>query len=68
MTQGRPKKDRADAKRCPLNMRTTPALRERLEKCAARSGRSLAQEVEYRLEQSVMVDSVVEWIERRMAE
>ena len=36
----------------PLNMRTTRELREKLEKNAANSGRSLAQEVEYRLEQS----------------
>ncbi len=36
----------------PLNMRTTRKLRERLEKEAADSGRSLAQEVERRLEWS----------------
>jgi hypothetical protein len=33
-------------------MRTTKQVRERLEKAAAASGRSLAQEVEYRLERS----------------
>ena len=41
-----------EGKRTPLNMRTTRELRERLEREAADSGRSLAQEVEFRLEQS----------------
>jgi hypothetical protein len=39
-------------KRYPLGLRTTKELRERLEAARAASGRSLAQEVEYRLEQS----------------
>lgn len=39
-------------KRHPLNMRTTAHLRGRLEAAAVRSGRSLAQEVEHRLEMS----------------
>ncbi len=39
-------------KRVPLNMRTTRETREKLEKSAAGSGRSLVQEVEYRLERS----------------
>lgn len=39
-------------KRYPLNMRTTKETRERLEAAAAANGRSLAQEVETRLEQS----------------
>ncbi len=41
-----------EGKRVPLNMRTTRETREKLEKSAAESGRSLAQEVEYRLERS----------------
>ncbi len=41
-----------EGKRVPLNMRTTRELRERLEKEAADSGRSLTQEVEHRLKQS----------------
>ncbi len=41
-----------EGKRVPLNMRTTRETREKLEKSAAGSGRSLAQEVEYRLERS----------------
>src|SRR5258705_10464765 len=39
-------------KRYPLNMRTTRELRERIEAAARASGRSLVQEVEFRLEQS----------------
>jgi TraY domain len=45
-----------DGKRSPLNMRTTRALREKLEKAAGQSGRSLVQEVEARLEQSLNGD------------
>ncbi len=41
-----------EGKRTPLNMRTTRELRERLEREAADSGRSLVQEVEFRLERS----------------
>ncbi len=40
----------------PLNMRTTQEIRERLEKAAADSGRSLVQEVETRLERSFLVE------------
>jgi hypothetical protein len=39
-------------KRHPLNMRTTKETRERLEAAASTNGRSLAQEVEVRLERS----------------
>src|SRR5215831_968681 len=39
-------------KRYPLNMRTTKELRDKIEQAAAASGRSLVQEVEFRLEQS----------------
>lgn len=39
-------------KRPPLSLRTTEALRKRLEENALLSGRSLAQEVEFRLERS----------------
>jgi hypothetical protein len=45
-----------DGKRSPLNMRTTRDLREKLEKAAGKSGRSLVQEVEARLEQSLNGD------------
>jgi|SRR5262245_25470880 len=39
-------------KRYPLNMRTTKELRDNIEEAAMASGRSLVQEVEFRLEQS----------------
>jgi hypothetical protein len=45
-----------EGKRSPLNMRTTKDLREKLEKAAGKSGRSLVQEVEARLEQSLNGD------------
>ncbi|TXN41424.1 Arc family DNA-binding protein [Methylobacterium sp. WL30] len=41
-----------EGKRVPLNMRSTRELRDRLETAAEKSGRSIAQEVEFRLEQS----------------
>jgi hypothetical protein len=46
-------------KRHPLNMRTTAEIRDRLEAAAAANGRSLAQEVESRLERSFEQDSRV---------
>ena len=45
-----------EIKRHPLNMRTTKGVRERLERAAAKSGRSLTQEVERRLERSIDFD------------
>lgn len=47
-----------DGKRHPLNMRTTKDMRDRLERAAVESGRSLAQEVEYRLDRSFVDDSL----------
>jgi uncharacterized protein (DUF1778 family) len=43
-------------KRYPLNMRTTDEVRRALEEAAKQSGRSLAQEVEARLERSFTAD------------
>lgn len=52
-----PKNTKRDlSKRRPLNMRTTPAIRSRLDKESKLSGRSLAQEVEKRLEESFAKD------------
>ena len=48
-----------EGKRVPLNMRTTRKTREKLEKSAADSGRSLAQEVEARLERSFTGDGII---------
>ena len=48
-------------KRVPLNMRTTRELRRHLEKAAANSGRSLAQEIEIRLERSFTEAANLQW-------
>ena len=50
--------DNDSRKRFPLNMRTTSAVRARLEAAARASGRSLAAEVEYRLERSFVIEDV----------
>jgi hypothetical protein len=55
---GRPSQVPGQIKRVPLNMRTTPGTRARLEAAAEKSGRSLVQEVEFRLEQSFASDDV----------
>ena len=47
--QGRRLKDQ---RRVPLSMRITPQVREELERASERSGRSLTQEAEFRLESS----------------
>jgi hypothetical protein len=59
-----PRQTRARAKpragkRYPLNMRTTKAIRDKLEHAAATAGRSLAQEVELRLEQSFLLQELM---------
>ncbi|WP_082645870.1 TraY domain-containing protein [Bradyrhizobium valentinum] len=47
------KRKKTSGKRHPLNMRTTQELRDRMENAAQRSGRSLAAEVEVRMEHSL---------------
>jgi hypothetical protein len=54
-----PRTTRADGKRHPLNMRTTLETRQRLETAAAANGRSLAQEVEARLERSFLEEAAL---------
>jgi hypothetical protein len=49
---GRRSKTESRGKRYPLNMRTTKELRDQLERAAVDSGRSLAQEVEFRIGRS----------------
>lgn len=44
-------------KRFPLNLRTTQEIREQLEEAARMSGRSLAQEIETRVEQTFRRDA-----------
>ena len=50
--RGRPPLPPGEGKKVPLNMRTTREIRTRLEDAAKASGRSLAHEVEYRLDQT----------------
>lgn len=50
--RGRPRLPPEEGKRHPINMRTTKEVREKLEAASRWSGRSLAQEVEYRIEQA----------------
>jgi hypothetical protein len=57
---------RKEGKRHPLNMRTTKELREKLEQAAAKSGRSLVGEVEYRLERSFDRDETVKLAKSEM--
>jgi hypothetical protein len=45
-----------EGKKSPLNMRTTLALREKIEAACAKSGRSMVQEVEFRLERSFWLE------------
>lgn len=47
-SRGRPREG-SDLKCAPINVRTTPVLRRRIEEACARSGRSMAKEVECRL-------------------
>jgi hypothetical protein len=64
--RGRPPLPPEDGKRYPLGIRTTKALRERILKASRASGRSLAQEIEFRLEQSFERDDFLRVVERRI--
>jgi hypothetical protein len=54
--RGRPALPAGEGKRYPLNMRTTAEIRDRLVAAANASGRSFAQEAEFRIEQSYAED------------
>ena len=54
--RGRPKLADGAGKRSSFNTRITPHLKERLEQEAAINGRSLSEEIEFRLEQSFMFE------------
>lgn len=55
--KGRPPLPKGKAKREAIGLRTTPELKERLQKAADKSGRSLSQEAEFRIELSYLADS-----------
>jgi hypothetical protein len=57
--RGRPPLPRGKGKRYNLGIRTTKELRDLLRKAAALSGRSVAQEIEFRLERSFERDESV---------
>jgi hypothetical protein len=52
-------------RRYPLNMRTTKALRDKLDQAKSASGRSLLQEVEHRVENSFRMDELFGGAEMR---
>ncbi len=52
-------RERKATKVAPLNMRTTPEMRARLERAASESGRSLVKEVEKRIERSFEIEGGV---------
>jgi hypothetical protein len=58
--RGRPSVPAEKAKRYPLAIRTTKRLKDLLQHAADSSGRSLAQEVEFRLELSLQADEINE--------
>lgn len=58
------KKAAAKGKRYAMNMRTTAEVRQQLEAAASSSGRSLAQEIEFRIERSLLEErSMIEALE-----
>jgi hypothetical protein len=57
---GRPTESPTGPKRVALSMRTTQAVRDRLDAARSESGRSLAQEVEFRLGRTIDIDDAME--------
>ena len=53
---GRPTKPPKPGERVALGLRVTPEMKRKLEKAAVKSGRSLSQEVEWRIERSLVFD------------
>src|ERR1700687_5673936 len=49
---GRPTRSPQPGERVPMSFRVTPELKEKIDRVAGGSGRSVAQEIEIRLEQS----------------
>ena len=58
--RGRPRLPAEEGKRYPIAIRTTKELKERLERASKASGRSLAQELEFRLEHSFEVQDIAD--------
>jgi hypothetical protein len=66
--RGRPALPAEEGKRYPLGIRTTKALRDALLTASRASGRSLAQEIEFRLERSLLEVNVAEMLEAQLHE
>lgn len=60
----RPKLPEGEGKRHNLHIRTTADLMSKLKASAASSGRSMAQEVEFRLEQSINGETLEQTLTR----
>ena len=56
---GRPPLPPAEVKRHPVGICTTAQLKAQLESSAAASGRSVASEIEHRLERSIVIDALL---------
>jgi hypothetical protein len=57
--RGRPALPAEEAKRHPLGIRTTKKLKDLLQRAADSSGRSVAQEIEFRLEQCFSLETIL---------
>ena len=54
---GKPKRDPRPGERVHAGLRVTPELKGRIERAAQKSGRSLSQEMEFRIERSLSLDA-----------
>lgn len=59
--RGRPKLPPGQGKRHGLSLRTTKQLRDQIKAASRLSGRSMAQEIEYRLERTFIEDYERRW-------
>lgn len=60
--RGRPPKVPGEAKRASFNTRLRSGLKEALEESARGAGRSLSEEIEFRLERSFLMDDVTAFL------
>jgi hypothetical protein len=64
--RGRPRKPDEEAKREQMSFRTTPVMRDKILASAEASGRSIAQELEFRIERSFRDDDVIQAVLSRL--
>jgi hypothetical protein len=55
---GRPSRELQPGERVPMSFRVTPELKAKMDAAAEESGRSVTQEIEFRLEQSFRDDRI----------